>query len=79
LGRLDLTQKMLVTLGNNSVSEKRFLDAARHYWTMAAEQLRLVKDIKTLSADDKPIYSKYLELKNISEIYFVYNSVNTFV
>lgn len=35
LGRNDLTQKMLITLGNNSVSERRFLDAARHYWTMA--------------------------------------------
>lgn len=50
---------MLVTLGTNAVSEKRFLDAARHYWTMAVEQLRLVKDMKSITPDDKPIFSKY--------------------
>jgi len=70
---------MLVTLGTNAVSEKRYLEAARYYWTMAVEQLRLVKDLKNPSSDDRPILSKHNELRNISEIYYVYNSVNTFV
>lgn len=46
---------------------------------MAVEQLRLVKDLKNPSPDDRPILNKHHELRNISEIYYVYNSVNTFV
>ena len=79
LGRSDLTQKMLVNLGTNAVSEKRFLEAARYYWTMAVEQLRLVKDLKNPSVEDRALLNKHNELRNISEIYYVYNSISTFV
>lgn len=79
LGRSDLTQKMLVNLGTNAVSERRYLEAARYYWTMAIEQLRLIKDLKNPSAEDRPTFNKHNELKTISEIYYVYNSVSTFV
>lgn len=56
---------MLVTLGTNAVSEKRFLEAARYYWTMAVEQMRLVKDLKNPSQEDRQTLNKHNELRNI--------------
>jgi hypothetical protein len=37
IGRIDLTNKLLGSLSNNAVNEKRFIDAARQYWSMAVE------------------------------------------
>lgn len=37
INRPDLTHKIIDAFSKNAVNERRFLDAARQYWTMAAE------------------------------------------
>jgi hypothetical protein len=42
---------------------------------MAIEELKLSKDLKTLNEETNKHYKKFNELKEISEMYYVYNSV----
>lgn len=79
INRPDLTHKIIDAFSKNAVNERRFLDAARQYWSLAAEELKAIKDMKNLSEADTVKYQRYEQFKNISEIYFVYNTVVEFV
>lgn len=79
INRPDLTHKIIDAFSKNAVNERRFLDAARQYWTMAAEQLKSVKDVRSPSESDSAKLKRYQNFKQISEIYFVYNTVAEFV
>ena len=46
---------------------------------MAAEELKLSKDVRNLTEETERNYKKFEELRDISEIYFVYNSIAEFV
>lgn len=75
INRPDLTHKIIDAFSKNAVNERRFLDAARQYWSLASDELRTIKDLKSPSEVDRSKLKKYYEFKDISEIYFVYNSV----
>lgn len=46
---------------------------------MAIEELKLAKDVRSLTNETTKNYQKYLELRDISEIYYVYHSIAEFV
>lgn len=46
---------------------------------MAIEELKLAKDLRSLNNETTKNYQKYLELRDISEIYYVYHSIAEFV
>ena len=79
INRPDLTHKIIDAFSKNAVNERRFLDAARQYWALAAEEIKAVKDLRSPSEDEKVKLKRYNEFKDISEIYYVYNSVAEFV
>ena len=50
INRQDLTANLLKSLSSNAVNEKRFIEAARQYWSMAIEELKGSRDVATNSA-----------------------------
>ena len=59
INRQDLTANLLKSLSGNAVNEKRFVDAARQYWSMAIEELKAARDIRALSEEGKAHMKKY--------------------
>ena len=59
LGRSDLTKNMLSTLATNACAEKRFLDSARHYYTLGNENFKLIRDLKNKNKEDEELFKKY--------------------
>ena len=59
INRPDLTLKIINSFSKNSVNQKRFLDASRQYWSLAASELKGVKDVKSHSEEDKKKWKKY--------------------
>lgn len=57
---------MLLNLATNACAEKRFLDSARHYYTLGKESMKLIRDLKSKNKDDEELYKKYVDLKTIS-------------
>ena len=49
INRPDLTHKIIDAFSKNAVNERRFLDAARQYWALAAEEIKAVKDLRSPS------------------------------
>ena len=49
--RQDLASSLLKSLSTNAVNEKRFVEAGRQYWSMAAEELKLARDVKNLTEE----------------------------
>ena len=49
--RQDLASNLLKSLSTNAVNEKRFIEAGRQYWSMAAEELKLAKDVRNLNEE----------------------------
>jgi len=74
-----MTSHLISSLLKNAVNEKRFIDASRQYWALAVEELKGVKDIKQPNEMEKVKIKKYQELKEMSEVYYVYNSIGEFV
>lgn len=66
INRQDLTANLLKSLSSNAVGEKRFVDAARQYWSMAIEELKLCKDLKSMNEETTKNYKKFIQLQEIS-------------
>lgn len=49
INKPDFTHKIIDAFSKNAVNERRFLDAARQYWALATEQLKVVKDVRSPS------------------------------
>lgn len=79
INRQDLTANLLKSLSTNAVQQRRFVDAARQYWSMAIEELKQAKDLRSLTPETTKKYQKFVELRDISEIYYVYHSIAEFV
>lgn len=78
--RPDLSLKIIEFLSQNAITEKRFQDAARCYWMLAAESLKLVQDPEKLKNKDDGMYmDNYKEYLKLAEIYQAYNLVSRYL
>lgn len=79
--RPDLSLRIIEFLAHNAVSERRFQDAAQFYWIMAAESLRLVKEVNPdkQSKDEQMYFKNFDEYTKLAQIYQAYNLVHKFI
>jgi len=77
--RLDLTLKILGTLANNAIMEKRFKDGAYYHWKQALESLREVKSANNPSAEEVELLRSYAKFRKLAHIYYAYDLVNKYL
>lgn len=75
----DLALRIIEFLTKNAVIEKRFRDAAKYFFILACEYLRLVKDARNPTHDDIKNIKKFEEYSKKSEIYHAYNYVHRLI
>lgn len=75
----DLALRIVEFLTKNAVIEKRFRDAAKYFWILACEYLRLVKDIQNPTPEDIKNLKKFEDNSRKSEIYHAYDHVHRLI
>jgi len=75
----ELALRIVEFLTKNSVIEKRFRDAAKYFFILACEYLRLVKDSENPDKEDAKNLKKYEENSTKAEIYHAYNYVHRLI
>lgn len=75
----DLALRIVEFLTKNAVIEKRFRDAAKYFFILACEYLRLVHDANNPSPLDLKNMRKFEENSKKAEIYHAYNYVHRLI
>jgi len=75
----ELGLRIVEFLTKNAVIVKRFRDAAKYFFILACEYLRMVGDAKSPSAQDLKNLKKFEENNRKSEIYHAYNYVHRLI
>jgi intraflagellar transport protein 122 len=75
----DLALRIIEFLTRNAVIEKRFRDAAKYFFILACEYLRLVEDSSNPSKNDFKNLKKFEENSKKAEIYHAYGYVHRLI
>ena len=75
----DLSLRIIDFLTKNAVVEKRFRDAAKYYFILGCEYLRLVQDAVNPSPEDTKNLEKFQEQSTKAEIYHAYDHVHRLI
>lgn len=77
--RPDLSMRILEKLSRNATVEQRFRDVGGFLWTLATENLRLVKNAKNPDFDDTKHLERFHEFNLLAEVYYAYNLIHQFI
>ena len=75
--RGDLALKILDSLTENAIIERRFKDAAYFYWKQAIQMLTEIKDSST--EEGKDLLTKYEDFNRLSHIYYAYDLIDNYI
>ncbi|CEM25386.1 unnamed protein product [Vitrella brassicaformis CCMP3155] len=82
-GRRDLSLSLLHTLTTNAVTERRFKDAARYYWSLAVESVQSAESATGSSHDDEMArrrgVSQFWEYRRYGELYYAFAMIHSFM
>mmetsp|Transcript_14117 Transcript_14117/g.26452 ORF Transcript_14117/g.26452 Transcript_14117/m.26452 type:complete len:1032 (+) Transcript_14117:2964-6059(+) len=77
--RPDVALKLLDRMTKNYIVQRRFTAAARYYWKLSIEHLRLVQDCMNPTPQCSQHFMLYETLKQKSEAYYAYDFVRRYV
>jgi len=77
--RPDLSMRILEKLSRNATLEQRFGDVGGFLWSLATENLRLVKNAKNPDFEDTKHLERFHEFNLLSDVYYAYNSIHEFI
>lgn len=77
--RPDVALKLLERMTRNYIIQRRFTVAARYYWKLSIEHLRLVQDFLNPTPQCSQHYFLYEVLKQKAEAYYAYDFVRRYV
>ncbi len=77
--RLDLALKILESLAQNAITEKRYKDGSYYYWKQALETLAQVKNPAAPTETEIGYLKEYQRRKKLAQIYYAYDLVNKYL